>query len=82
MAEKNCRACVAAGMRRGARTDGTRPSADDRSTGPTFKESELLSEMGTRARELEMQYMDELKFLEDSDRDTCVAETGSTIDPN
>ena len=59
---------------------------------PTLQEPELLSlpdntdsaqefralnpEMVKRARELEMQYMDELKVLEDSDRDTCVAETG------
>ena len=32
--------------------------------------------MVKRARELEMQYMDELKVLEDSDRDACMAETG------
>ena len=28
------------------------------------------------ARELEMQYIDELEVLEDSNRDTCTAETG------
>ena len=27
-------------------------------------------------RKVEMQYMDELKVLEDSDRDACMAETG------
>ena len=43
----------------------------DRSTGLP-----LNPEMVKRARELEMQYMDELKLLEDSDRDTCMAETG------
>ena len=32
--------------------------------------------MVKRARELEMQYMYELKVPEDSDRDTCIAETG------
>ena len=33
-------------------------------------------EMVKKARELEMQYTEELKVLEDSDRDACVAETG------
>ena len=32
--------------------------------------------MVRKARELEMQYMEELKVLEDSDRDACMAETG------
>ena len=32
--------------------------------------------MVKKARELEMQYMEEKKVLEDSDRDTCMAETG------
>ena len=32
--------------------------------------------MVKRARELKAQYMDELKVLEDSHRDTCMAETG------
>ena len=32
--------------------------------------------MVKKARELEMQYMEELKVLEDSDRDACMAETG------
>ena len=36
---------------------------------------QLNLEMVKRARELEMQYMDELKVLDDSDRDTCMAET-------
>ena len=36
----------------------------------------LNPEMVKRAIELEMQHMDELKVLEDSDRDTCIAETG------
>ena len=43
----------------------------DRSTGLP-----LNPWMVKTARELEMQYMDELKVLEDSDRDTCMAETG------
>ena len=46
-------------------------SAGDRSTGLP-----LNPEMVKKARELEMQYMEELNFLEDSDRDACVAETG------
>ena len=37
--------------------------------------SPLNPEMVKRARELEMQYMEELKVLEDSDRDACMAET-------
>ena len=32
--------------------------------------------MVKKARELEMQYMEELKVLEDSDRNACMAETG------
>ena len=89
------------GMRRGARADGTRPSADDRSTGSwadsggagaavspdstgqCSKSSEtgaqglpLNPDMVKGARELFMQYMDELKVLEDSDRGTCMTETG------
>ena len=32
--------------------------------------------MVKKARTLEMQYMEELKVLEDSDRDACLAETG------
>ena len=32
--------------------------------------------MVKRARELEMQHMTELKVVEDSDRDACMAETG------
>ena len=36
----------------------------------------LNPEMVKKAREFEMQNMDELKFLEDRDRDTCMAETG------
>ena len=43
----------------------------DRSTGLP-----LNPEMVRKARELEMQYMEELKVLEDSDRDACMAETG------
>ena len=43
----------------------------DRSTGLP-----LNSEMVKKARELEMQYTEELMVLEDSDRDACVAETG------
>ena len=43
----------------------------DRSTGLP-----LNFEMVKRARELEMLYMGELKVLEDSDRDTCIAEMG------
>ena len=43
----------------------------DRSTGLP-----LNPEIVKRAREVEMQYMEELKVLEDSDRDACVAETG------
>ena len=86
-------------MRRGARADGTRRSAGDRSTGSwTDSGGVLLSipdstdtaqefrdrstglplnpEMVKRARELEMQCMEELKVLEDSDRDTCTVEAG------
>ena len=33
-------------------------------------------EMVKKARKLEMQYMEELKVLEDSNRDACLAETG------
>ena len=36
----------------------------------------LNPDMVKRARELETQYMHELNVLEDSDRDTCIAETG------
>ena len=36
----------------------------------------LNHEMSKKAGELEMQYMEELKVLEDSDRDACTAETG------
>ena len=36
----------------------------------------LNPQMAKKARELEMQYMEELKVLEDSDRDACMAETG------
>ena len=43
----------------------------DRSTGLP-----LNPEMVKKARELEMQYMEEVKVLEDSDRDACMAETG------
>ena len=43
----------------------------DRSTGLP-----LNPEMVKRARELERLYMDELKVLEDRDRDTCMTETG------
>ena len=43
----------------------------DRSTGLP-----LNPEMVKKARELEMQDMEELKVLEDSDRDACMAETG------
>ena len=32
--------------------------------------------MVKKARELDKQYMEELKVLEDSDRDACMAETG------
>ena len=40
----------------------------------------LNPEMVKRARVLEMQYMDELKVPEDSDRwDTCIAETGRAL---
>ena len=60
--------------------------------GPTLEEPELLSlfnsaddDQGFRdritgwsikARELEMQYVEELTVLEDSDRDACITETG------
>ena len=50
--------------------DGDQESRD-RSTGLPVN-----PEMVKKARELEMQYMEELKVLEDSDRDVCVAETG------
>ena len=43
----------------------------DRSTGLL-----LNPEMVKKGRELEMQYMEELKVLEDSDRDVCMTETG------
>ena len=43
----------------------------DRSTGLP-----LDPEKVTKARELEMRYMDELKVLENSNRDECMAETG------
>ena len=43
----------------------------DRSTGLP-----LHPKMVKNARELEMHYMEELKVLEDSDRDACMAETG------
>ena len=43
----------------------------DRSTGLP-----LNPEMVKKARKLEMQHMEELKVLEDSDRDACMAETG------
>ena len=43
----------------------------DRSTGLP-----LNPEMVKKARELEMQYMEDLKVLEDSDQDACMAETG------
>ena len=43
----------------------------DRSTG-----LRLNPEMVKKAREVEMQYMEELNVLEDSDRDACMAETG------
>ena len=36
----------------------------------------LNPEMVKKARELDMQYMEELKVLEDSDWDACMAETG------
>ena len=36
----------------------------------------LNPEMVKKARELEMQYMEELEVLEDSDRDACMAEAG------
>ena len=36
----------------------------------------LNPEMVKKARELEMQYMEELKVLEDSNRDVCMTETG------
>ena len=35
----------------------------------------LDPEMVRKARELEMQYMDELKVLENSNRDECMTET-------
>ena len=41
----------------------------------------LNPEMVNKARELEMQYMEELKVLEDSDRDACTAETGRPPTP-
>ena len=43
----------------------------DRSTGLP-----LNTEMVKKAREFEMQHTEELKVLEDSDRDACMAETG------
>ena len=85
-------------MRRSARVDGTRSTADSRST----EEPELLSlpdstagaqkfrdrstglplnlEMVKRAREHEMQYMDEVKVLERPGR--AHGRNGSTIDPD
>ena len=48
----------------------------DRSTGLPMN-----PEMVKRARELEMQYVEELKVLEDSDRDACMAETGRPAIP-
>ena len=36
----------------------------------------LNLQMVKKGSGLEMQYMDEVKFLEDSARDTCMAETG------
>ena len=68
-------------MRRGTRADGTRSTADDRSTdAQAFRDRStglpLNPEMVKRARELEMQHMEELKVLEDSDRDACMAQTG------
>ena len=47
------------------------PEFRDRNTGLP-----LNPEMVKKARELEMQYMDELHVLEHSDRDTGMAETG------
>ena len=41
----------------------------------------LNPEMVKKARELEMQYMEELKVLEDSDRDVCMTETGRQLIP-
>ena len=49
----------------------------DRSTGLP-----LNSEIVKKARELEMQYMEELKVLEDSDWDVYVTENGSITDPD
>ena len=51
--------------------DGDDQGFRDRSTGLP-----LNLEMVKKARTLEMQYMEELKVLEDSDRNACVAETG------
>ena len=48
----------------------------DRSTGLP-----LNTEMVKKARELEMQHMEELEVLEDSDRDACMAETGRSPIP-
>ena len=47
------------------------PEFRDRSTGLP-----LNSEMVKKARGLEMQHMEDLKVLEDSDRDACITETG------
>ena len=60
---------------------GTRSTADERSTdAQEFRDRStglpLNLEMVKRARELEMQHMEELKVLEDSDRDACMAQTG------
>ena len=52
------------------KADGDREFRD-RSTGLL-----LNPEMVKKARELEVQYMEELKVLEDSDRDACMAESG------
>ena len=48
----------------------------DRSTGLP-----LNPEMVKKARSLELQYVEELKVLEDSDRDACLAETGRSPIP-
>ena len=67
-------------MRRGTRADGTRSTANDRGTdAQEFRDSTgllLNPQMIKRTRELEMQYVEEVKVLEDSDRVACMAQTG------
>ena len=57
-----------------SRTSISRVAETPRNTSPTTG-LPLNPEMVKKGRELEMQYM-ELKVLEDSDRDACMAEMG------